>query len=162
MLPSLPPAEFERHFENGRYTVPTRWMFVNYIPRNNFFAHAFPQPKTQGTHWDWSEYWRWEDAITPKQWQYRNYTARRNDLSWTLNQVRFDAAITDRPGVVAIQMETFTPYFDTYLVKRDGGDWKPSPGSIAWELHRGSNRVEMRVRNKAGIEGPVSYLEAVY
>lgn len=30
---------------------------------------------------------------------------------------------------------------------------------MTWELHPGRNRLEMRVRNTAGVLGPVSYLE---
>jgi hypothetical protein len=28
-----------------------------------------------------------------------------------------------------------------------------------WELHPGRNRAEMKIRNKAGVEGPISFLE---
>ena len=155
----MPPKEFERHYADGRYTVPTRWMWVNYVPRNNFFAHQFPQPKTQGTHWDWSEYWRWEDGISPRQWQYRNFTARESDLKWTINQVRYDATLAGRPNTLSIQMGTFTPYFSCYLVKADGQPWKESARAFTWELHPGRNRIEMKVRNQSGVEGPVSFLE---
>ena len=98
-VPGPPPEDQKIHFADGRYTVPTRWLFINYMPRNNFYAKPYPQPKTQGCHWDWSEYWCWEDAQTPRRWPYRNFTARRSDLAWTINQVCFDAAIGERPGV---------------------------------------------------------------
>jgi hypothetical protein len=159
MTPGIPPEDQAWQLIGGRYTVPTRWLFVRYMPRNNFYAKPYPQPKTQGCHWDWSDYWCWEDAATPKQPLYRNFTARRNDLDWTINQVCFDATITDRPGTLAIQMGTFTPYFDTFLVKVDAQAWKASPRAFPWQLHPGHNRVEMRVRNKAGVDGPVSFLE---
>ena len=159
MVPGLPPPEFDRHYADGRYTVPTRWLFMNYMPRNNFFAKPYPQPKTQGTHWDWSEYWCWEDASTPKQWLYRNFTARKSDLDWTINQVRFDATVTERPRTLSVQMGTFTPFFDTFLVKVDHLEWKESSRVFTWELHPGRNRAEMKIRNKAGVEGPISYLE---
>ena len=159
MLPSLPPAEFARHFVDGHYTSPTRWLFFNYIPRNNFYEKPYPQPKTQGCDWDWDGYWCWEDAISPKRWQYRNFTARRSDVNWTINQVRYDATLTDRPGEIAMQMGTVTPYFDTYLVNTDGQGWKDSTANFAWRLHPGHNRLEMRVRNTSGVEGPVSFLE---
>ena len=162
MTPGVPPEDQGRHLVDGRYTVPTRWLFVYYMPRNNFYAKPFPQPKTQGCHWDWSEYCCWADAATPKQWLYRNFTARRSDLNWTINQVCFDATVTDRPGTLAIQMGTFTPYFDTFLVKLDGQAWKESPRAFPWQLHPGRNRVKMRIRNKAGVEGPVSFLEVEY
>jgi transglutaminase-like putative cysteine protease len=159
MLPSLPPKEFERHFVDGHYTSPTRWLFFNYIPRNNFYEKPYPQPKTQGCDWDWCDYWCWEDAATPKRWLYRNFTARRNDVNWTINQVRFDATLTDKPGAISMQMGTITPYFDTYLVNVDGQGWEESARRFVWQLHPGRNRVEMRIRNTSGVQGPPSFLE---
>jgi hypothetical protein len=162
IVPGRPPAEFARHWVDGHYTAPTRWLLVNYMPRNNFFARPYPRPKTQGAHWDWSEYWCWEDSLTPRRWLYRNFTARRSDLNWTINQVRFDATLADQPGTLEIQMGTFTPFFDTFLVKVDQRTWKESRRSFAWRLHPGHNRLEMQARNQAGVRGPVSSLEVEY
>jgi transglutaminase-like putative cysteine protease len=158
-LPAGSEARIEARVEGGRYSVPTRWLLVSYLPRNNFYAHAFPQPITQGCGWNWSEYWWWEDAATPKQWLYHHFTSRRNDLDWSINQVCFAATVTDRPGALAIMMGTFTPYFQSFLVKLDQQGWKESSRAFTWALHPGRNRLEMRVRNNAGVLGPVSYLE---
>jgi|GEM_PF-1450053 len=161
-IPGIPRealGELETHMGGGRYTVPTRWLLLAYMPRNNFYAHAYPQPKTQGCGWSWSEYWCWEDAVTPKRWLFRHFTSRRSDLDWTLNQVCFDAALGDRPGALAVQMGTFTPYFDTFLVRVDTGAWQESPREFPWQLHAGGNRVEMRTRNRAGVLGPISFLD---
>ncbi len=158
-VPAGSDARVEARAEGGRYSVPTRWLCLGYLPRNNFYAHAFPQPLNQGCHWDWSEYWWWEDAATPKQWPYHHFTSRRNDLDWSINQVCFAATVTDRPGDLAIAMGTCTPYFQSYLVKLDGQGWKESSRDFTWALHPGRNRVEMRVRNNAGILGPLSFLE---
>ncbi|MGO9109419.1 MAG: transglutaminase-like domain-containing protein [Thermoguttaceae bacterium] len=159
MLPGIPPVGTEARFEGGRYSVPTRWLCLSYLPRNNFYAHACPQPITQGCSWDWSEYWWWEDAVTPRQWLYHLFTSRRNDLDWSINQVCFAATVTDRPGELAIMMGTFTPYFENFLVQLDYQDWKASSRAFTWALHPGRNRMEMRVRNNSGVLGPVSFLE---
>jgi len=116
----------------------------------------------QGCHWDYSDYVIWEDAQTPREYLYRNFTARRSDVSWTINQVRFAAACGERPGVLEIQMGTFTPYFDTYLVNIDGKGWRASDRAFAWTLHAGANRLEMRVRNTSGVLGPISLIELQY
>ncbi len=77
---------------------------ISYVPRNNFYAHAYPQPLAQGCRYGpWPEYWCWEDAATPKRWLYRHFTSRRNDLDWSINQVCFAATVSDRPGVLAIR-----------------------------------------------------------
>ena len=158
-MPAEAMSELTNQFVNGRYTVPTRWLQIYYMPRNNFYAHAFPQPKTQGCGWNWSEYWCWQDSVTPRQWQYRYATGRRSDLDWTLNQVCFDATITEHPGRLDVQMGTFTPYFDTFLVSVDRGAWKETSRAFPWQPHPGRNRLEMRVRNQAGVLGPISFLE---
>jgi hypothetical protein len=159
LRPGTPPKGHEDHLADGRYTVPTRWLRLAYVPRNNFYARPYPQPLTQGWGWDYSDYFCWEDATTPRRYRYHNYTARRGDLDWTINQVCFDATLTSRPGALAIQMGTVTPYFDAFLVKVDRQAWKESARAFAWELHSGRNRLEMRTRNKAGVLGPVSFLE---
>ena len=53
-------------------------------------------------------------------------------------------------------------WFDTFLVKVDRQDWKPSARAFDWRLHPGRNRVEMRTRTTAGVEGPVSVAEVEY
>ncbi|MBN2583619.1 MAG: transglutaminase domain-containing protein [Planctomycetes bacterium] len=141
-----------------------KWGIIRMMPRNNFYAQQYPLPKTQGFHWDWSDYWVWEDARTPRSYayRYRNITGRRADWEWTLNRVRFDAACRDEPGTVAVQMGTFTPGFETFLVNIDSKGWQPSGRQLTWSLHDGRNRIEMRVRNVLGVEGPVSHMEIDY
>ena len=97
--------------------------------------------------------------MTPKQWLYHLFTSRRNDLDWSINQVCFAATVNDQPGELAIMMGTVTPHFESFLVKLDRQGWKASSRAFTWALHPGRNRVEMRVRNDAGILGPVSFLE---
>ena len=162
LIPGVPPKNFEIPYVDGFCTVPTRWLFINYMPRNNFFAKPYPQPKTQGAHWDWSDYACWEDAQTPQRWLYRHFTARRNDLDWTLNQVRFDATPTDQAGNLALHLGTVTPFLDTFLIKADQAAWKTTAASFSWPLHPGRNRLEMRVRTQAGIQGPVSFIEVQF
>jgi hypothetical protein len=139
------------------------WMFLRYMPRNNYYSQPYPVPIRQGSHWDWTGYWVWEGAQMPRgQWQYRHFTARRSDLEWTINQVRFDAAFGEKPGVLRIQMGTVTPGLETFLVNIDGRGWQASEREFAWELHPGKNRLEMRARTRSGVQGPVSFAEADY
>jgi hypothetical protein len=97
-----------------------------------------------------------------EQWQYGQTTGRRSDLEWTINQVRFDVAATDEQGVVRIQMGTVTPGFDTYLINIDRSGWQPSGRQVRWQMHAGNNQLQMRVRNTAGVEGPISLIELDY
>jgi len=99
---------------------------------------------------------------TPRDWCYRNFTHRRSDLDWTINQVRFAVAPGREQGSLMIEMGTSTPHSQTFLVSADGSSWEPSSHTFAWALHPGANQLEMRVRNTSGIEGPVSSISLEY
>jgi hypothetical protein len=58
-----------------------------------------------------------------------------------------------------VSLKTLTPNFKTYLVRVDGGPWKPSGDSIDWQPHAGSNRFEAKTVNAFQVEGPVSTAE---
>jgi len=151
-------------WKKPRWPRYAKWGMIRMMPRNNFYSEQYPLPKTQGFSWDWTGYWIWEDAKTPRSYaaRYRNITGRRSDWLWTLNQVRFDAAYGTGPGTVEIQMGTQTPNFDTFLVNVDGEGWKASGRKFQWALHSGRNRLEMRTRNTVGVEGPASFVELDY
>ncbi|MCZ7649062.1 MAG: transglutaminase-like domain-containing protein [Planctomycetota bacterium] len=136
-----------------------KWLNVRYVPRNDWYANPRPLPYEQGFHWDWTGYWVWEPPRVPKLYSYGNFTARDADINWTLNQVCFDAAPEPDVGSIRIQMGTVTPNFESFLVNVDGKGWEQAPASHAWKLHPGRNRIEMRVRRKGGVAGPVSFLE---
>jgi hypothetical protein len=150
------------HIKDGLYRVPSRWLNLRYVPRNNYLTKPRPVPMLQGAHWDYSDYIVWEDAQTPKEWLYRNFTSRRSDLAWTIQQVRFDVTPAAEPGAVTVQMGTSTPYLDTFLVKVGEADWRPSEATFTWPLKAGVNRLEMRTRNTSAIDGPVSFIEVQY
>jgi hypothetical protein len=136
-----------------------KWGYVQWVPRNNFYAHRFPEPLHQGLTWSWTGYWNLEDARTPRLSRYGRYTHRRSDIEWTLNQVRWAATPAEQPGKIHLVMGTVTPDFDTFLVSTDGGEWRPSADTLNWPLHAGKNRMEMRIRTRAGVLGRKSWLE---
>jgi hypothetical protein len=145
--------------KDGRFYVPLKWMQLRYMDRNNFYGQPLPVPKTQGATWDYSDYWLWDDGRQEPVWRYRHVTARRSDLQWTINQVRYAVECDPQPNTLRVQMVTQTPSFDTFLVNANGGGWTPSGSSFLWTLQPGRNRLEMRVRNTSGVEGIVSFIE---
>ncbi|HUT60231.1 MAG TPA: transglutaminase-like domain-containing protein [Phycisphaerae bacterium] len=161
LVPNEPSSRRAKtwHIKDGLYRVPSRWLYIRYMPRNNFLSRPDPVPVAQGSHWDYSDYVVHEDAFTPTQWLYRNFTGRRSDVAWTINQVHYEARYGREPRTLRIQMGTSTPYLKTYLVNVDGKGWKESSSAFDWQLHPGRNRLEMRVRNTSGVEGPVSLIE---
>ncbi len=58
-----------------------------------------------------------------------------------------------------VGLKTLTPNFKTYLVRVDGGAWKPSGDAIDWPLHPGVNRLEAKTVNAFDVEGPTSTAE---
>jgi hypothetical protein len=139
-----------------------KWGYLHWMPRNNFYAHRYPEPLMQGFGWSSPSYWLWQDERTPRQWRFGRYTRRHSDVEWTLNQVRWAVAPAKTAGTLAVTLGTVTPDFDTYLVSIDGGEAKPSAASFDWALHAGRNRVEMRIRTRAGIVGRPSWIELDY
>jgi hypothetical protein len=138
----------------------SKWLNVRYVPRNNFYSKPTPLPRIQGWGgWEWPGFWAWYDEQTPRDWRYGNFTSRRSDLEWTINQVSYAASWGAKADTLWVQMGTVTPNFQTYLVSANGQGWKPADSAYTWELRPGKNRLEMRVRNSAGVEGPVSFLE---
>jgi hypothetical protein len=138
----------------------TKWFQLCYVPRNDWYSHPAPLPRLQGwNNWDWTGFWQWADGQVGRDQRYALFSSRRSDLLWTINQVRFAAAAGEKPGTLAIQMGTVTPHFQTFLTNVDGSGWKESRANFDWLLKPGKNRLEMRIRNTSGVEGPISFLE---
>ncbi|MFW6146623.1 MAG: transglutaminase-like domain-containing protein [Planctomycetota bacterium] len=143
--------------------LDVKWGLLHWMPRNNMYARRYPEPLAQGrSAWSWTGYWHWDDGLTPRSARWPNYTGRQSDLDWTLNQVRWAARAGERPGEVLLRLGTVTPDFDTYLARLDGGDWQPVDDRITWTLHDGVNRIDLRVRNRAGVPGVASHIELDY
>jgi len=147
----------------GPALVRFRWGLVHWMPRNNFYAEPRPVPIAQGRiGWSWTGYLVWWDDRTPRQPRFGNYTSRRSDIEWTINQVRWAATLGKEPGTVQLRLGTVTPDFDTFLVSVDGEEWIASGDTVQWQLQPGRNRIAMRVETRAGILGRKSWIEVHY
>jgi hypothetical protein len=69
------------------------------------------------------------------------------------------ATMTAAPDAFHLSLKTLTPNFKTYLVRFDGGEWKPSGDRITWTPRAGVNRLELRTINQSAVEGPISTIE---
>jgi hypothetical protein len=139
------------------------WGCLFWMPRNNFYAHRYPEPLAQGRgYWSWIGFWGLEDAKTPRVLPFSRFSARRSDFEWTINQVRFAAEAGPAAGTVKVRLGTVTPDFETFLASIDGGPWKPAGDTFTWKLKSGANRLEMRIRNRAGVLGKISHLAVKY
>jgi hypothetical protein len=83
-------------------------------------------------------------------------TERPEDLYWTLNETEIHMQRGEQPDTLAVQLDTVTPNLDTYLIRRDGGEWGEASAIFTWELHAGENVLEAKTRNRFGVEGIAS------
>ena len=90
---------------------------------------------------------------------------------WPVNEVVVEAPDVARieRGGLDVRFETFTPFFSTFLVRHDGGDWHElaaekvdghrAAGRLRWDLSDGRNVLEIRSRNTSGRLGPAAMIE---
>jgi hypothetical protein len=133
-------------------------------PRDDFLSHPVPVPvHTGASAWGWDGFLNWYDEQFPRRWEHPRQTDRASDLYWSLNQAEVYLNETGERGVLEIEIDTFTPGFDTFLVRFNDGTWmEQKQPRLLWTLKGGKNRVEARVRNVRGVLGPVSTLDVTY
>jgi hypothetical protein len=148
----------------GSWALETMGNF-RIIPRNDFLSNPLPVPvHTGATCWGWDGFLNWYDDTFPKRDEYQRYTNRATDFYQPLNQAKVFLNETDKPGVLKVEVDNFTPGgFDTLLVGVNDGDWvTQNESSWSWVLRSGLNRVRVRTRNIRGVLGPVSDIQVVY
>ena len=128
--------------------------FMRIIPRNNFLGKKHPIPLNQGTsHWPWDGYVNWTDENTPRLPHYSQYVYKAGDMYWTLNQAEVRLIHGEKPGEITVLLDTVTPDFVGFRARIDDRDWRDVEAVFPWRLHRGLNRLAVRPRNQAGVEG---------
>ena len=127
------------------------------MPRLDVFSQPRPLPTSQGTEvWSWNGYVNWADDKVPPLPHFTHHTNRRSDFYPTFNQTRYTLERTDAPLALQVYLETRTPGFDCFLARIDGETWRESPDRFTWTLHSGLNLLELRTRNRVGVEGMIS------
>lgn len=150
--------------DHGRHILEIMGHF-RIIPRNDFLSNPLPVPiHTGNTMWGWDGFLNWYDDIFPRRYEYQRYTNRPMDFYEPLNQSLIRLVETGERGVLTVLLETFTPGgFDTYLVRKNGGEWFKQPGDEwLWALMPGINTLEVRSRNVRGVTGPVSSVSVTF
>jgi len=135
------------------------------IPRNDFLSNPLPVPVHTGdTMWGWDGFLNWYDDIFPKRDEYQRYTNRKSDFYQPLNQSKIFLMETTKPGVLKVEVDTFTPGgFDSFLIAINNGEWiRKDQRSWDWGLKSGLNSIKVRSKNTRGILGPVSELQVAY
>jgi hypothetical protein len=130
-------------------------------PRDDFLTNPRPVPvHTGASAWGWDGFLNWYDEKFPKLREHPRQTNRPLDFYEPLNQAEVYLSETEERGVLAVEISTFTPGFDTFLVRYDDGKWtEQKQPSWMWALRPGKNCIEARARNVRGVLGPVSLVE---
>ena len=148
---------------------------IRYIPRNDFIsaplahkgvetADGYTRPinqladplQTGLPHISW-----WDEGYSPT--LIGRSVRYEEDFNFPLNEVEI---MITRPvkmvGALDLEFSTHTPEFDTYLVRIDETEWRPAGSRLLWKLNEGTNKLEVKTRNKWGREGPHSLIELEY
>lgn len=156
----------------GRKQVdtPPQYEWVGLPLRNNFLSLPEPaEPEHGQDHYHYNGYLWWSDDARPALHQFALHSYRQDDFLWDVNRVRIHLTevvdhSADLPqasettgGTVAVRvvLESETPGLDSYLRRTPQG-WEKCPDHFDWKLVRGTNVLEVKVRNKLGVEGPAS------
>ena len=82
-----------------------------------------------------------------------------------VNRVDIHASPADE-HTLAVHLDAFGPYnyspnFQGFEIRLNGGAWKSADADFTWELNRRRNLLEARMRNRFGVSGPVTRLVRV-
>lgn len=151
--PNAPEATIRSYWWTSYYLRPSpftepHWSGGNrlLVLDNDAFRHAI-----------W--YRAGKDGRLVKHWAYAAdaflLTRNRHEIEWTPGVPDLRARQV-APNVIEVQLRSATPNFKTYLIRLNGGSWKPLSGDrTKWTLGAGKNEFEARTHNLAGVEGPV-------
>ncbi len=132
-------------------------------------------------------YLSWQDRDTQgRENIFTRFTREPLDFDFPLNQVELSARPGAGPGKMRLRLRTNMPDAQTFLIRRDGGQWKQAKppyfqnqpgkikiateldllyGSVAvyhFSLEPGLNTVEVCALSRNGIRGPASELRLLY
>ena len=137
---------------------------IAYIGRNNFFSSGdgsgsniydyvyIIKDDLNENDYDWD--FRFSEDIDDMNALYHDIN--RIDISydyidWDTVQIKLDA----------FGDYNYTPNFEYFLIKIDGGEWQNSSESFFWNLNSGRNILYTRIVNKFDRTGPVYQIEII-
>jgi hypothetical protein len=81
------------------------------------------------------------------------FTKRVADVYPDMNRCRLAVSPSEKKTAVHVKVNTFTPGFDTLLVRVDGTSWRRADAEFDWYPHPGENVLSVCARNEWGILG---------
>jgi hypothetical protein len=123
--------------------------FIGYVPGTDLMDAGF----------DYGRMFITQDGLCAgTKWHKRDVPANPStDPYFPINQAAL--ALAPEAGGLRVTVRTMTPNFKTYLARQDGAEWAPAGDAINWRVHEGVNKLEVKVVNRFGVEGPASVVE---
>jgi hypothetical protein len=131
--------------------------------RNDFASRPQPVPWRVSSNWGSSEFVTWHSERFPPKLEYERTTDRLQDWEPALNEARVHLIETATPGQLLVEVETVTPWFETFEASVDHADWQDQSDPVwTWDLHEGVNRLRVRACNRFGVRGTASEMTVVH
>ena len=133
------------------------------MPMRNYFAsRPQPVPWRISSNWGSSEFVTWHSEHFPPKLEYDRTTGRLQDWEPVLNEARVQLIETGSNRQIRVEVETVTPWLETFEASFDGAQWERKPEPVwAWDLHEGVNQLRVRVCNRFGVRGAISEMMVV-
>lgn len=125
----------------------------------NYYAYFDPVNQVKSRYCEYVD-----DEITPELYSrgmpdspplssdYETIYPQLNQTTIRLKHINFQSA-SDSLHIV---LNHTMPWFDRFMVRINGSEWKESSGDFVWMLEKGENTIEAKAVNLAGIEGKTS------
>ncbi|MEZ5324163.1 MAG: hypothetical protein R3F19_03775 [Verrucomicrobiales bacterium] len=128
---------------------PDKYGFIGYVPNTDLMDAGF----------DYGQMFIVKDAICEgTQWHTRELPANPAvDPYFPIGQAALSFSVVE--GKLIIDLRTFTPNFDRFEMRKDGGAWEVCSDRLEWNVKTGANRLEARTVNQFGVDGPISIIE---
>lgn len=161
------PIERSDNFLYKRWPVTEEWISFGYliaiVGRNNFFTSGDGSGEAI-----WDKIYTFKDKFNSgdKVWEFNHYPSPGEDkLFHPLNLVSLSCQEPEKGEkdytvrISRSRPDSYTPYFQAYELRLDGGAWADSPAETRLRLGPGSHVLEARARNSLGVRGPIESLE---
>ncbi len=96
---------------------------LSLVLRNDFASRPTPVPWRLSSNWGGPLFYGYFAPKFPPKREYDLHTDRWQDFNPPLNQTHLTLSETGDPGVLRVDADTETPFFQAFLVQVDGGPW---------------------------------------
>ena len=94
---------------------------LSQVLRNDFASRSTPVPWRLSSNWGGPLFYGYFAEKFPPKREYALHTDRWQDFNPPLNQVHLTLSETEAPGVLRVDADTETPFFQTFLSRIDEG-----------------------------------------